>query len=291
MSDEWGGRDAPGAAAVTFTQYHADLSAEFTRHAASPEITRASLTRAAWQVSPVPTWQVTRHTPGFQLSQVPWTAENLKAHLVRTLRRCGRASAAQLERRAYLTGPAAERLGAFLAFYWAVFTPCEPDTWTLTPWTRLDVPFDPRYVSYEQSAAQFWVAYQHIPSPDEEWHPGVRAAVSDHLNAPALPPYFQVRSGGSGPFMQPHLGRWRALTLRIDALPEGLYWTQGGVTFSVSGRALFREDARGPVVATATLERAFRTALLAADTVTWHPAGAAFLAACRASQVTPASVW
>lgn len=76
----------------------------------------------------------------------------------------------------------------------------------------------------------------------------------------------------------------------VDALPEGLYWTRGDVTFSGTGRALLRETAQGLVVVTGLLERRFREVLLTPDAVTLHPAGAAFVAACRAARVEPLPV-
>ncbi|PIG95914.1 hypothetical protein [Deinococcus sp. UR1] len=295
--DESGeGQGKPSPSTITFTQYHATLATDFTLHAQPPEVTRTVLTRSAWQVSPLPdrppprlqvqrlAWQLTWHAPGSLLAQQHWTVDGLTRSLVRALRRHGWASTAQLERHAYVLSPPVQSLKDFLEYHWPVFVQYAPDAWTLTPWVRLDVPFTPTSGSYGRDATRFWIECGHIPAPHEEWHPAVRAAVTDHLNLAPLPPYFQpVRVGW---FQQDRSSGGQPLALNINALPEGLYWTREGVTFSISGRALFREDARGPVVVTGLLERYFREALLFPDTMTWHPTGAAFLAACRASQIT-----
>lgn len=292
----WAGGAAPApASTITFTQHHAAVTVTVTRHASARRATHLTLTRAACQVSPVPRqrpprltihgpeWRVARQDVQILLAQQAWHTVGLLTNLTGHLRRCGQARTAHLERLAFVLGPPSQPLTAFLKHHWSVFVPCGPDTWTLTPWVRLDVPFTPVFGPYELEAARFWVTHGYQPSEQEEWNEAVRAHVAHHLTTAPLPQYF--RSDPYGGFQRADVGRWRRVSLVIDALPEGVYWTRGDVTFSITGRALIRETAKGLVVVTGLLERRFREVLLNPEAVTMHPAGAAFVAACRAARV------
>lgn len=163
------------------------------------------------------------------------------------------------------------------------FVESAPGEWRLTPWERLDVPFETKFPPhaagfYEWEAVRFWLTHQHVPTPAEEWSANVRAKVQHEISLGTVPPYLkEVRSG---PFVQQTALGQRAFKFDIDQMPEGPYFTlrspRGNRTYSVNGRAFMQDDANGTSLMTAFLNLRLREALLRLEGdpgIEWHAVG------------------
>lgn len=168
--------------------------------------------------------------------------------------------------------------------------------WTLTPWVRLNVVFQPLnsglgtgpHSFYEVNALQFWLLHRHTPSPEEEWHPGVRETAKAYLNIPPLPRYFFEKP--SGHFIQDLPSGKRRLGLKLDYLPEGKYFSvpspQGQITYSVEGRAFLVDGPFGTNVINAFATLRMHELLARPGSFEILKAGQAFLEFCRAARIS-----
>ncbi|GGB76545.1 hypothetical protein [Deinococcus soli (ex Cha et al. 2016)] len=229
----------------------------------------------------------------------PWTARGVFARVVRLLRARGWATLTTLQADLHRWG--GEEATAFLphlAHSTLAFVEWQPGSWTLTPWLRLGVPFSPTPTTlpgqtfYERAAAEFWITRRHVPTPHEEWHPGVRQVVQEVLSIGAVPICFEEHPYGE--FQQVTLQGTRRLRLIVDRLPEGLHFTRltddGDETYSVTGRAFVMDGAAGVRVMTDWAGRRWQEALLHPDDepgFIWHPVGLHLRKVCRAARITP----
>lgn len=177
-----------------------------------------------------------------------------------------------------------------------VFVSPSKARWTLTPWVRLNVAFQPLYSGlgtgphsfYEVNALQFWLLHRHMPSGEEEWHPGVRETVKAYLSIPPLPRYFFEKQ--SGQFVQDLPSGKRQLGLKLDDLPEGRYFStpspQGQVTYSVEGRAFLVDGPFGTNVINAFASLRMRELLAQPSNFEILETGQVFLDLCRAARIS-----
>lgn len=234
----------------------------------------------------------------FDMSRVALSQAQLSSLLVRLCRQHAPepVSEAQLWHFAERWGVHPEKALSTVRGTSATFVSPIKGRWTLTPWVRFDMVFQPLYSGlgtgphsfYEVNALQFWLLHRHVPSPEEEWHPGIREMVKAYLNIPPLPRYFFEKPDGQ--FSQDLPSGTRRLGLKLEDLPEGRYFSgpssQGQVTYSVEGRAFVVDGPFGTNVINAFVTLRMHELLAQPGAFEVLEAGQAFLEFCRAARIS-----
>lgn len=181
---------------------------------------------------------LTRERADYRLRFERLSPAGMEAVLVRALRRSGLLTVGLLdvvrllgqagqtvrltEVHALLGGQRSARLGL-----------CTSNRWTLLPWERLQVPWNPpqqamaSVQSYVQVATHFWVSHGYVPGPDEEPNEHVRTLAA-RPSGPRFPAWLQPDP--FGPLELTVRSSRKRYGVWAPRLPEGhlgIIWMQG----------------------------------------------------------------